>query len=273
MDRALTAAERLAVRPKNLLTNSNSNLARDGILSWTLPAGPVRMGDGRTFNPCPSAGICLQACYAMNGTYRIPSVRERHQRNLAYVLDDLPGWTAQMIAEINAKRRPVIVRIHDAGDFFSDEYLAGWRRVWDACPASRFYAYTKEADRIERLVAPKPPANFRWVYSYGGTQDTRLDPAVHRVADVFPSVEALQGAHHHDQADSDLLAVDGPSPVGMAANRIPKVLALLGSRTFRTWQQEADAERVALRQRRQVRFTGDADPWGPLVDRLLHDAI
>ncbi|MFI5496613.1 hypothetical protein [Actinoplanes sp. NPDC051859] len=119
MNPVLTAAERLTVRPKKLLTASNRNLARDNILSWTLPAGPVRLADGRTVNPCPSAGICLRACYAMNGTYRIPSVRERHQCNLAYVLDDLPGWTAHMITEINTRRQPVIVRIHDAGDFFS----------------------------------------------------------------------------------------------------------------------------------------------------------
>ncbi|MFI5496608.1 hypothetical protein [Actinoplanes sp. NPDC051859] len=142
----------------------------------------------------------------------------------------------------------------------SDDYLFAWRHVWDACRTSRFYAYTKEVDRIERLVAPDPPPNFAWVYSYGGTQDTSLDPARHRVADVFPTVEALHAADHHDQAASDLLAVDGPSPVGMTANKIPKVLALLGHRTFRSWQEQADAQRAALQQRRQRRFTVSPPP-------------
>jgi len=41
------------------------------------------------------------------------------------------------------------------------------------------------------LVEPDPPPNFLWVYSYGGTQDAALNPAVDRVADVFPDESAI----------------------------------------------------------------------------------
>lgn len=240
LDAATAAAERLAVRPERLLTQ-NSNLRRDGIHNWCLPAWAGRLADGRTYNACPSAGICAKVCYARNGSYRFRNVLERHQRNLAYVLDALPEWTEQMIDEIGRKRGRVIVRIHDAGDFFSDEYTRAWITVMAARPEARFYSYTKEIGRFRRLIEPDPPANFRWVYSYGGTQDHLLDEGGDRVADVFPTVEALNAAGYHDQSASDLLAVDGPAPVGIPANRIPHFLKKQGDRTFRTWQAEADA--------------------------------
>lgn len=249
MQSTLTAVERLSVRPTGLLTQ-NSNLRRDRIWNWCLPAWAGRLPDGRTYNACPSAGICAQVCYARNGSYRFSNVLERHQRNLAYVLDDLAGWTQQMIDEISRKRGPVIIRIHDAGDFFSDTYLRAWLTVMAAHPSVRFYAYTKEIDRFRRLIEPSPPANFKWVYSYGGTQDALLDEQDDRVCDVFPNVDALNAAGYHDQEPSDLLAVDGPAPVGMAANNIPHFLKRQGDRTFRTWQVEADDERSARHARR-----------------------
>lgn len=244
MDPSLSAVERLAVRPERLLTQ-NSNLRRDGIWNWTLPAWAGRFPDGRTYNTCPSAGICAKVCYARAGSYRFSNVLERHQRNLAYVIDDLAGWTEQMIAEIGRKRGEVIVRAHDAGDFFSDEYTQAWLAVMAAHPGVRFYAYTKEVDRVRRLIEPHPPANFRWVFSYGGTQDAALDERDDRVCDVFPTTAELTAAGYHDQEASDLLAVDGPAPVGMAANNIPHFLKKQGGHTFRTWQAEAAGWRTA----------------------------
>lgn len=238
-----TAAEieRMHVRPDRLLT-SNSNLRRHGIHNWCLPAWAGRLADGRTYNTCPSAGICAKVCYARTGTYRFRNVLERHERNLAYVLDDLPGWTAQMIAEIGRKRGPVIIRIHDAGDFFSDAYTAAWLEVMAAHPGVRFYSYTKELNRFRRMVEPDPPPNFKWVYSYGGRQDATLIQPKDRVVDVFPDAATLDAAGYHSQQASDLLAVDGPAPVGIPANNIPHFLKRQGDRTFRTWQAEAEAD-------------------------------
>jgi len=72
--------------------------------------------------------------------------------------------------------------LHDAGDFFSDEYLNAWLRICCNRPNVNFYAYTKEIRRFRRLVEPDPPPNFRWVYSYGGTDDRLLDADIDRVA-------------------------------------------------------------------------------------------
>jgi hypothetical protein len=107
-------------RPKRLLTQ-NREMKTIGAWNWSLPAWAGRLADGRTYNTCPSAGICRHVCYALNGTYRWPVVRARHHANLAFVLDDLAGWEHAMTAELGAaKFRSVWIRIHDAGDFFSD---------------------------------------------------------------------------------------------------------------------------------------------------------
>lgn len=144
------------------------------------------------------------------------------------------------------------VRIHDSGDFFSDAYTRAWLRIARARPEVTFYCYTKEIARFRRLVEPDPPANFLWVYSYSGTQDTALDPARDRVADVFPDEAAITEAGWSSQAASDLLAVLGPRLVGVPANRIPHFLTRLGGRRFSEWQADVDAERAQRKARLRV---------------------
>ncbi|WP_413808143.1 GP88 family protein [Streptomyces sp. OE57] len=237
-----------ARRPERLLTQ-NSELREDGVWNWTLPALATRLPDGRGVLTCPSAGVCALACYARNGTFNIPTTRRRHQENLAYVLDDLPGWTRQMAAELaHPRHRGGWVRIHDSGDFLSARYLAAWLRLMHFRPEVRFYCYTKEVSLFRQYVEPAPPRNFRWVFSYGGKEDHLLDPAVDRVADVYPDEAAIRADGWHSQDASDLLAVLGPAPVGIPANNIPAFRKRQAGRTFRQWQAEEDARRAARRR-------------------------
>ncbi|MEV8636880.1 hypothetical protein AB0395_35090 [Streptosporangium sp. NPDC051023] len=236
-------------RPKRLLTQ-NSDLRRIGVWNWSIPALAARLANGRTIRTCPAAGVCARVCYARNGTYNIPSVRARHVANLTYVLDDPDGWERQMTAELNGTRfAGRWIRVHDAGDFFSDGYLAAWLRIMRSCPGVNFYCYTKEVERFRRLVEPDPPANFKWVYSYGGTEDALLRDG-DRVADVFPDEEAIHAAGWHSQDASDLLAVLGPAPVGIPANNIPRFQRLQGNQTLSQWQADLDAQRTARREGR-----------------------
>lgn len=239
----------MSVRPTRLLTQ-NRELKREGIWNWTLPAWAGRLPDGRTYNTCPQAGVCAKACYALNGTYRFPAVKAAHQRNLLLVLDHLADWEVQMTEELAHKRHAGgWVRIHDAGDFFSDAYLAAWLRIMRARPEVNFYAYTKEVLRFRQMVEPDPPANFRWVYSYGGQQDELLNPDVDRTADVFPDDESMIAAGYVSQDESDLLAVIGPPRVGIPSNNIPAFKKKQAGRSFREWQAEARSDREARRQR------------------------
>ncbi|MEO3852756.1 hypothetical protein ABGB09_34935 [Streptomyces sp. B8F3] len=262
----------LPLRPTRLLTQ-NREMKAIGVWNWTLPAWAGRLPDGRTYNTCPSAGICARVCYARHGTYTWPNVKAKHQANLRFVLDDPDGWEAAMIAELGARRlQHAWIRIHDSGDFFSDTYLAAWLRIIRARPTVNFYAYTKEVRRFRAMVEPAPPDNFLWVYSYGGTQDADLDTRSDRVADVFPDEDAIDTAGWHSQEASDLLAVLGPRLVGIPANRIPHYLKRLAGRTFRTWQAEVDAERATGRHhpKRRGHLTLLPDESSPQPAAALH---
>jgi hypothetical protein len=235
-------------RPRRLLTQ-NRRLRAIGVWNWTLPAWAGRLPDGRTYNTCPSAGVCRQVCYARHGTYTWPTVRVAHQANLMFVLDDLLGWEQVMLAELSApKFVDGWVRVHDAGDFFSDAYLLAWMRICRARPRTHFYCYTKEVSRFRRMVEPDPPGNFLWTYSYGGTQDTLLDPDADRVADVFPDSDSIAAAGFASQEARDTDAVLGPPKTGIPANNIRHFRTLQGDRSFSEWQAEVDATLPARRQ-------------------------
>jgi hypothetical protein len=183
-----------------------------------------------------------------------PAVKTAHLRNLRYVVEDLDGWEEAMTKELTARRfHGAYVRIHDSGDFFSDAYTEAWLRIIAGAPHTTFYAYTKEISRWAQLIAPRAPANSRWILSYGGTEDALIDPLRDRVADVFPDEESLSIAGFHSQARSDLLAAFGPSPVGMSANNLPAFKRRQGARTFREWQQQVDRARADARRVRRSR--------------------
>ncbi|MEV1170839.1 hypothetical protein [Nonomuraea sp. NPDC049784] len=243
--------QRAAARPRRLLTQ-NGQLRREGIWNWTLPALSAELPSGRTVVTCPSADACADICYARFGAYRFSNVLARHVANLAFVVEDLDGWEKAMRTELGSRRfHDRWIRIHDSGDWFSDAYVLAWLRIISDRPGVRFYTYTKEVARFRRLVEPQPPPNLLWVYSLGGKHDRALDATVDRVADVFPDEAAIAEANWHSQAESDLLAVLGPSPVGMAA--IVAALRRQGNRTLSQMQKESDL-------RRQQRRTSQKEP-------------
>ena len=251
---------------RRMLTQ-NSELREIGVWNWSIPAWVVELSDGRTFNACPSAGACAQLCYARNGTYNFPSVKAAHIRNLEETLDDLEGWKARMIEELRAKRfratgspRPDVapegtildpwiaswyrqggraVRIHDAGDFYSDEYLRAWIEIARATPDVLFYAYTKEVRRFRKIAAQEAPENLRWLFSMGGKEDHLIDREIDRHADVFPDEQAIRDAGYSSQEASDLYAITLPTAkVGIPANNIPAFRKKQGGSTFADLQKD-----------------------------------
>jgi hypothetical protein len=255
------------------LLRQNSRLRPLGIYQFTLPAWVQKLPDGRTVNVCPSAGVCAQVCYARQGTYLIPSVRRSHVRNLLMVLDDLPGFEAAMHAELHQTTRSgalkfagKTIRLHDSGDFLSADYLRAWLRIMRAASHARFYCYPKEIQLFREHVEPDPPPNFSWVFSFGGRQDASLNPSVDRVADVFATEAEISEAGYHSQSVCDTLAVDGPAPVGLPANRIPRFQAVQAGRRWSAWQASVDAARAAKLARHQ-----QIGPDAETIDNLEGD--
>ena len=226
---------------KKLLTQ-NSELRPDGIFNWSLPAFAIKLTDGTNFNVCPNAGACASFCYARNGTYLFSNVRGKHIKNLEYTLYHLEEWKAQMLSEVQHKKmRGRHVRIHDAGDFYSDNYLLAWVDIARQTPEVNFYAYTKEVSRFKRLVEPDCPENFRYLYSMGGKEDHLVNKETDRHADVFPDDVAILDAGYMNQEASDLLAITLPTnKIGIPANNIKHFNKKMKRRTFSELQTERD---------------------------------
>jgi hypothetical protein len=89
-------------KTKSALLTQNSELKRDGVWNFTLPAWVVELPDGGHFNVCPNAGACAKFCYARNGTYLFSNVRGKHLRNLEAARSD--DFEELMSEELSAKR-------------------------------------------------------------------------------------------------------------------------------------------------------------------------
>lgn len=227
------------------LLSQNSELRPDGIFNWSLPAFAIKLTDGTNFNVCPNADACASFCYARNGTYLFSNVRGRHIENLEYTLYHLEEWKGQMLSEVQQKKMiGKHIRIHDAGDFYNDEYLIAWLDIARVTPDVNFYCYTKEVSRFKRIVEPNCPANFRYLYSMGGKEDHLIDKEIDRHADVFPDDAAILEAGYMNQDASDLLAITLPTTkIGIPANNIRHFNKKMSGRTFSTLQTERDAAR------------------------------
>ncbi|MFZ3494542.1 GP88 family protein, partial [Streptomyces sp. 5.8] len=166
MNNTADATEPKKPSAKKWLLTQNSQLRKEGIFNWTLPAFAVKLPDGSNFNVCAQAGACAPLCYARAGAYRFKNVRAAHIRNLLLCKDSQEEWEERMKEELSHKRYAgKWVRLHDSGDFFSDSYLLAWVRIMKASPAVRFYCYTKEISRCRRILASSTPDNFLWCYS------------------------------------------------------------------------------------------------------------
>jgi len=239
------------------LLTQNSELRPDGIWNYAIPAWYVVRADGTRFHTCPNAGACAQVCYARNGTYRFSNVLEAHTRNLDRYLSDPGQWLSDLHGELAqdkfrprgvprsvpadldpdlqrwADRGGIAIRIHDSGDFFSEDYLRDWLLTASLFTDILFYAYTKEVSMLKAIPAGDIPANFRYLFSTGGLEDGLIDPDVDRHADVFPNDDALRSAGYESQEASDLLAILlRTTRIGIPANNIPHFNKKLAGRRF-----------------------------------------
>ena len=233
----MTTANKQPRKARKWLLRQNAELREIGAFNWTLPALGVKLDDGRVVRTCPQAGVCARFCYARNGTYLFPLAKTAHANNLKLILDDLEGWKKAMLDELAHKRyrNGKYVRIHDSGDFFSNEYLEAWVDIARKVEDVTFYCYTKEVSRFKEKVEnnPNTPVNFRWLYSMGGLEDHLINKDTDRHAEVFSSAEALEEAGYFNQEESDILAITAPTTrIGIVANNIRSFKKKQGSLTF-----------------------------------------
>lgn len=138
--------------PREIFTQ-NSELRPLGIYNWTIPAFVVQLTSGKHMNVCPNAGVCASVCYARNGTYNFPTVKQAHVSKLEFYLNDPELFYTTLNAELKrARYKGKWIRIHDSGDYFDESYLRTWLRLARANPQVMFYSYTKEVAMFRRVI-------------------------------------------------------------------------------------------------------------------------
>ena len=169
----------LAERPKALLKKNEKMKHSDGEEEQFFNVGFAALVgialDENTneliiVNTCPGAGSCKVDCFAMKGgkvQFQGPWLSDG--RILTYLLNDPEGFFNQLKAEISKEvskskgKYKVSIRWHDAGDFFSPEYLDLALKMAEKHPDVKFYAYTKMAG----AALAKKPDNFIINWSEG----------------------------------------------------------------------------------------------------------
>jgi hypothetical protein len=170
----------LQQRPKALLKQNEKMKHSNGELEQFFNVGfaaltgiAVDESTGKLIvvNTCPGAGSCKVDCFAMKGgKIQFKAAWLSDGRILTYLLNDPSGFFEQLSSEIAKEERlgdkggySVTVRWHDAGDFFSPEYLDLALKMAASHPDVKFYAYTKMAG----AALAQKPGNFIINWSEG----------------------------------------------------------------------------------------------------------
>lgn len=154
---------------------------------------------------CPGAGACKTMCYAMRGNYvRVPQPSLNQSKVLNFLVNHPDKFAARLKAEIGVAvtdvdpDEKVIIRWHDAGDFFSPEYMNMAFDVARAFPDVQFYAYTK----VAAVANAKKPENFIINFSEGALPSetkkvdlTQIKKSVIVPQKMFWDLIVTKGAH------------------------------------------------------------------------------
>jgi len=202
-----------------MLLTQNSKMRKTGsdtvrVFNWTIRAGVS----------CPYAGACnkVGTCYAQSGAYQFGNVKRKHEANLEFTKNEF--FVRSMTTEIGriSKRLAkqgitMVVRIHDAGDFYSMEYLLKWLTIINEFPNVTFYCYTKSVPLFKRLPMTRP-FNLIVNYSMGGIADRQVNEDTDRHVHIFESEEQLVAAGYTRNDEDDHLAFEpGITKLGLVA--------------------------------------------------------
>ena len=181
--------EALKTRPKKLLKQNEKMKHSNGDLEQFFNVGFAALTgvavDEATnkliiVNTCPGAGSCKVDCFAMKGgKVQFKAAWLSDGRILTFLLNDPSGFFQTLSSEISKEEQlgkkggyAVTIRWHDAGDFFSPEYLDLALNMAAQHPDVKFYAYTKMAGAA---LGQKPP-NFiiNWSEGANTTQEKQV---------------------------------------------------------------------------------------------------
>jgi hypothetical protein len=120
------------LKPK--FSNGNSKTGV-GVFIFNLPAQSTCIG---------STPMCRSKCYAMKAQRKYPATRDQRDHNMACALSN--EFVDDVVELLNLNKFQTFVRIHESGDFYSQEYLDKWIQIARKCKTKRFLAFTKSTN-------------------------------------------------------------------------------------------------------------------------------
>ena len=120
-------------------------------LIWNIPARKT----------CPfRTPHCSEKCYAVKAEQAYPECLPCRERNLQESMkDDFIERAVYTILDRRArsKKKWVVVRIHESGDFYNQKYANAWLEIIRRCSGERikFIAYTKSFPYFDGVKLPK----------------------------------------------------------------------------------------------------------------------
>jgi len=202
------------IKHKIKWTKGNSKLKKTSggsynIIGFGIPADHDFTYNGKKMNTCPSALACKAVCYAKQGSYRFPAVVKSRENNLSFSLKK--EFVEEAIKDLSKMKKINVVRIHDSGDFYSQEYYDKWCEIANRLPNIIFYAYTKQ---MNLDLFKNKPVNLRITQSVGGKHDKIINLNLPH-ARIFSSEQAMVNAGYIDGSVNDLPAIDGDIKIGL----------------------------------------------------------
>jgi len=251
---------------------ANSKLSHFGTTSFSLPAGYT----------CPFAKVCKSISNRKTGKIRDfgdircfqtsletarPSVRASRWNNqeLLYkkTKEEMTEIILKSLTHHEFTVRPVqIMRIHDSGDFFSQEYFDAWLEVIRARPDIVFYAYTKSLPFWKQRKDQIPP-NFKLIASSGGKADEMIEQEKFRQAIIVSDMEeAIERQLNVDI--NEFLAIFGEGDFA---------LLLHGTQPKEQWIKGRKATSVARENQKIIKKAAEQFNVGPEVVSNLVNQI
>ena len=136
-------------------------------------------------------------CYSASQEALFKNVYKLRKQNFELLKHKSKEEMVKLLADSLPKDYAVI-RIHSAGEFFSQDYFDAWLETAKNNPTKLFYAYTKSLPYwIKRKN--EIPKNFVLTASYGGRQDNLIEKSHLRYAKVVMS---------HYEARKEKLPID-----------------------------------------------------------------
>lgn len=188
------------------------------LYNWGIPAYKSQNGT----ITCPNASKCIIGCYAKSGAYVWSNVAKAYENRLS--LSRTKGFQHVIVYHIDKlmskhKTGTIMIRIHDSGDFYSQDYLAAWieiANVYQNETRVQFYAYTKMVQLCKTYATNGLiPNNLTLIYSFGGRQDEMIQIETDRHSRVFENETELACHGYSDASQNDMVAIGPNNKVGL----------------------------------------------------------